>query len=342
MHFPGDRIHASGGKLDRHIGDTDDRKATARIDSLRCGDDRAWRTWADLRRLCHGVAAGGGVGAGTDRAGIPGRRDHAGGRRGAALPGTASWSARLLFPYLIVWSLLKVPALVVAPQIEGVWLGFGELAVLLAGGWTLFARLSGVREEGLWRFVTGENGVRAARYFFAVWLIPIGLSHIMYVKETMALVPAWLPLSNGMGVSDRRGADRLRAWNTIRRAAAGGCFLRGRHDQHLWAAGLAAEGGGRAEGAAAVDRVLDYMGDRGSGVGGGGECGGSASGFGARSCYCALIELLGIASAASDAPAQKWHSVTTVLYFHTPRLNGRHVYGRVSGFSFRDAPTSGR
>ncbi len=106
---------------------------------------------------------------------------------------TASWSARLLFPYLIVWSLLKVPALVVAPQIEGVWLGFGELAVLLAGGWTLFARLGGVREDGLWRFVAGENGVRAARYFFAVWLIPIGLSHIMYVKETMALVPAWLP-----------------------------------------------------------------------------------------------------------------------------------------------------
>ena len=112
---------------------------------------------------------------------------------GLLFPGPTSWSARLLFPYLIVWSLLKVPALVVAPQIEGVWLGFGELAVLLAGGWTLFARLSGVREDGPWRFVTGENGVRAARYFFAVWLIPIGLSHIMYVTETMALVPAWLP-----------------------------------------------------------------------------------------------------------------------------------------------------
>jgi uncharacterized membrane protein YphA (DoxX/SURF4 family) len=44
-----------------------------------------------------------------------------------------------------------------------------------------------------WRFVAGEGGARAARYFFAVFLIPIGLSHIMYVKETMALVPAWLP-----------------------------------------------------------------------------------------------------------------------------------------------------
>jgi uncharacterized membrane protein len=110
---------------------------------------------------------------------------------------TAAWAARLLFPYLIVWALLKVPALVMAPQIEGVWLGFGELAVLLAGGWTLFARLGGVREDGLWRFVTGDNGVRAARYLFAVFLIPIGLSHLMYVKETIALVPAWLPYRVG-------------------------------------------------------------------------------------------------------------------------------------------------
>src|ERR1700690_4674626 len=48
---------------------------------------------------------------------------------------TTAWSARILFPYLIIWLLLKVPALVVAPQMEAVWLGFGELAVLLTGGW---------------------------------------------------------------------------------------------------------------------------------------------------------------------------------------------------------------
>jgi uncharacterized membrane protein YphA (DoxX/SURF4 family) len=102
---------------------------------------------------------------------------------------TMRWAVRLLFVYCIVWALLKVPALFVAPQIEGVWLGFGELAVLLAGAWTLFALLGGVD----WRFVTGAGGVRAARYFFAVFLIPIGLSHILYVKETVALVPAWLP-----------------------------------------------------------------------------------------------------------------------------------------------------
>ena len=50
---------------------------------------------------------------------------------------TAAWSARLLFPYLIGWLLLEVPALLVAPPTEAVWLGVGELAVLLAGGWVL-------------------------------------------------------------------------------------------------------------------------------------------------------------------------------------------------------------
>jgi uncharacterized membrane protein len=115
------------------------------------------------------------------------------GGSGLLFTATVRGAVRLLFAYCIVWALLKVPALVVAPQIEGVWLGFGELAVLLAGAWTLFALLGGVD----WKFVSGEEGVRAARYFFAVFLIPIGLSHIMYVKETIALVPAWLPYRMG-------------------------------------------------------------------------------------------------------------------------------------------------
>jgi uncharacterized membrane protein len=106
---------------------------------------------------------------------------------------TVVWSARILFPYLIVWQLLKLPALFVAPKIEGVYLGFGELAILLAGGWTLFAVLADVRMPRWLAWCTGEQGVRIARYYFALWLIPIGLSHWLYTKETVALIPAWLP-----------------------------------------------------------------------------------------------------------------------------------------------------
>src|SRR6202165_5295173 len=120
---------------------------------------------------------------------------------------TAAWSARILFPYLIVWLLLKVPALVVAPQMEAVWLGFGELAVLLAGGWILFASLAGLRQGSPLTFATGENGVRIARMLFAVSLIPIGLSHIVYVKETAELVPAWLPYR--VGLATLTGAGQI-------------------------------------------------------------------------------------------------------------------------------------
>jgi uncharacterized membrane protein len=92
---------------------------------------------------------------------------------------------------------LKVPALIVAPQMEAVWLGFGELAVLLAGGWVLFARLAALSERSPVAFATGEKGVRCAKILFAVSILPIGLSHLVYVKQTAELVPAWLPYREG-------------------------------------------------------------------------------------------------------------------------------------------------
>ena len=110
---------------------------------------------------------------------------------------TSVWAIRTLFPYLIVWQLLKLPSLFVAPKVEGVYLGFGELAVLLAGGWTLFARLGEVRVPAWFAWAIGDRGVRIARYYFAVWIIPIGLSHLIYSKETAAFVPAWLPFRTG-------------------------------------------------------------------------------------------------------------------------------------------------
>jgi len=110
---------------------------------------------------------------------------------------TAVWSVRILFPYLVAWSLLKVPALLVAPKMEAVWLGLGELTVLLAGGWILFATLAGLQKESALAFLTGGRGIHIARILFAVSLIPIGLSHLIYVKQTAELVPAWLPYRTG-------------------------------------------------------------------------------------------------------------------------------------------------
>jgi uncharacterized membrane protein YphA (DoxX/SURF4 family) len=36
-----------------------------------------------------------------------------------------------------------------------------------------------------------------ARILFAVSLIPLGLSHLVYVKQTAEFVPAWLPFRTG-------------------------------------------------------------------------------------------------------------------------------------------------
>src|SRR6266700_116816 len=116
---------------------------------------------------------------------------------GLLVRATAAWSARILFSYLIVWLLLKVPALVVAPGMEAVWLGFGEIAVLMTGGWVLFLKMSELREGSPMTVATSEKSVRIAQMFFAAWLIPIGLSHIVYVKVTADLVPAWLPYRVG-------------------------------------------------------------------------------------------------------------------------------------------------
>lgn len=106
---------------------------------------------------------------------------------------TSAAAARSLFVFLLIWQLLKAPALIVAPQMEAVWLGFGEIAVLLAGGWVLFARLSGLQEAGVFKYITGANGVRIAAILFGLALIPIGLSHLVYPAITTGLVPSWMP-----------------------------------------------------------------------------------------------------------------------------------------------------
>jgi len=112
---------------------------------------------------------------------------------GLLFEATAKAAVRVLFAYLIAWALLKVPAVVVAPQIEGVWLGIGELVMLMAGGWVLFARLEGAPADSWLGFAVGERGVRLAQIVFGIAVVPVGLSHLFYTPQTAQLVPAWLP-----------------------------------------------------------------------------------------------------------------------------------------------------
>ena len=106
---------------------------------------------------------------------------------------TAAIASRAIFPFLLAWLCLKIPSLIAMPGLEAAWLGFGEIAMLLAGGWVLFARLSGLENAVLFSHITGARGVRIAQILFGLAVLPVGLSHIVYSKVTATLVPSWLP-----------------------------------------------------------------------------------------------------------------------------------------------------
>jgi|HubBroStandDraft_6_1064221.scaffolds.fasta_scaffold61933_3 uncharacterized membrane protein len=101
---------------------------------------------------------------------------------GLLISRTAPAAARLLLGYLVLWLLLlKTPALFLAPQAEVNWLGWGEIAIMVAGAMAVDARYN------------GGPGRRIARYLFGIALPPIGLSHFVYMKESSGMVPGWLP-----------------------------------------------------------------------------------------------------------------------------------------------------
>jgi uncharacterized membrane protein len=110
----------------------------------------------------------------------------------------AAMAARVILPFLLVWLCLKIPAVFAAPQIEGVWIGFGEVGMLAAGGLVLFARLSQVERPGPFKRLTGQQGIRIAQIVFGLSVIPVGLGHIFYAEITKGLVPSWMPFRLGL------------------------------------------------------------------------------------------------------------------------------------------------
>jgi uncharacterized membrane protein len=131
------------------------------------------------------------------------------GGAGLLIARTASIGLAMLLPSLLLWMSLRMPALLAAPLIEVNWFAVGETAVLAAGAWVLFADFRTAREGSILRFAAGERGRRIARMLFALSLLAFGLSHFFYSRETVALVPAWLPW--GIGWAYLTGAGHLAA-----------------------------------------------------------------------------------------------------------------------------------
>ena len=107
---------------------------------------------------------------------------------------TAATASRVLLAYLLLWSLLfRVPGIVRAPTGFGPWDGSAETAVIVAGAWVLYAWFAAEWDRQRLGFATGASGVRIARVLYGLAMLPFGLAHFIYVKETAVLVPGWLP-----------------------------------------------------------------------------------------------------------------------------------------------------
>jgi hypothetical protein len=102
---------------------------------------------------------------------------------------TAAAAARVLLAYLLLWFLLlRVPGIFLSPTVE-FWWSACKTAVMAAGAWVLYVWFGPDRDRQFLGFATGDNGLRIARVLYGLALIPFGLAHFIYLKNTVALVP---------------------------------------------------------------------------------------------------------------------------------------------------------
>jgi uncharacterized membrane protein len=107
---------------------------------------------------------------------------------------TVLLASRVLLIYLLAWLLLfRLSHIFVAPAAQDTWWACGDTAVMTAGAWVLYAWFACDRTALRLGFATGNRGLRIARVLYGLALIPFGAAHFTYLKETIALVPAWLP-----------------------------------------------------------------------------------------------------------------------------------------------------
>jgi len=106
---------------------------------------------------------------------------------------TAAPAARVLFAWLLIWFLqFRLIPIVKSPTMDRLWPGF-EGAVVLAGAWVLYIGFATGWDRQRFGFVAGDGGLLIARVLYGLALIFFGLGHFIYPKNTVSLVPGWLP-----------------------------------------------------------------------------------------------------------------------------------------------------
>ena len=103
---------------------------------------------------------------------------------GLLITRTARDSALVMAGFMLFWVLvLQLPRAIAEPGNEVYWLGVGEVTTLTTGGWLIYCAIARRNDVTL----------RIARTLFGLALVPIGLSHFVYLDVAVSLIPSWFP-----------------------------------------------------------------------------------------------------------------------------------------------------
>lgn len=95
---------------------------------------------------------------------------------------TAAIASRILLAYLLLWLVVvRLTQFALTPTAVDAWWAVGDTLVMAAGAWVLYTWLS------------NGKGLRVARTFYGIGLIPFGLAHFLYLKETVVDIPHYMP-----------------------------------------------------------------------------------------------------------------------------------------------------
>ena len=112
---------------------------------------------------------------------------------GLLLKRKAAMAASILLVTLLLWLLLfRLPNLFRAPLFEACWSVF-PLIVVVAASLVLYVRFATDWEREHLGFISSKNGTRIGRVLYAFSLIFFGVAHFIDLKDTLTLIPHWLP-----------------------------------------------------------------------------------------------------------------------------------------------------